>query len=399
MRRHLDLTPSIFHRARILKTFTPNANKSSCRLPFTDFTGMESQLYHHRIAHSVHPFPHRIQQLRNNNNPPLDYDKPLLLETVRTGPRRLTLRQVPKQERRQLVENVAIAQAALRPVRRLNDTVLSEIFIACWEDMNRQIVNGNCNSLNSDEPPWTVSQVCRRWRSVALNTAKIWSSIKLTFYEDPMTLNEEKNFYYMLGLQLERSQKHDLFLLFRGYEDFSHYVGLQVLLSVIPRCTQLAVIAPSDLFHFFSACRGSFGALKDLFLFDITDPEDQEDESPDFEIDAFEWAPNLRDLHLVALGPAPWIEHMKIPWSQLNSYASHLAFDHVDRVGIRKACSAKTIFLHCPHPNGQTPMEVDLPHVRNRSYALQHWKPWACDTLMSSLSSLLTSTWTCDRLK
>ncbi|KAK0464404.1 uncharacterized protein EV420DRAFT_1637969 [Desarmillaria tabescens] len=324
---------------------------------------MES--YHRRTIHS---FPPRIQDLWYNNDPPLECDKPLLLETVLTGPRRLAELEALEQsipdldgideDCDQLSENIAIAQVALEPVRRLHDIVLSEIFIACHEDMTKRVATGYCNSLNSEDPPWTLSQVCRRWRSVALSTARIWSSIKMTFHEEPMSVEEEKLFYYMLCLQLERSQSHPLSLMFCSYGDFSDYAGLQILLSAMPRCTQLGVVAPSEYFHFFSECRGSFSALEHLFLFDVTD-EDREDASPDFEIDAFEWAPNLNHLHLASLGPASWIEHIKIPWSQLTSHASHLAFD-LDH----KACSAKTLFLQCMPPIERTPKEVDLDHVR-----------------------------------
>ncbi|PBK74950.1 hypothetical protein ARMSODRAFT_1080615 [Armillaria solidipes] len=100
---------------------------------------------------------------------PLEYDKPLLLETVLTGPRRLAelefLEQslpdcdVVREDCDQLDGNITIAQAALEPVRTLNDIILSEIFIAFHKDMNNGVATGYYNSLNSEHPPWTFSQV------------------------------------------------------------------------------------------------------------------------------------------------------------------------------------------------------------------------------------------------
>ncbi|KAK0201773.1 hypothetical protein DFS33DRAFT_1276606 [Desarmillaria ectypa] len=257
--------------------------EQSLSATFADFAGMES---HHR--RTIHSFPPRIQDLWYNNDPPLEYDKPLLLKTILTGPQRLAefeaLRQsLPDgidEDCDQLAENIAVA--------------LEPIFIACHEGMNNKVATVYCNSLNSKDPPWPLSQVCHRWRSVALNIARIWSSIKMILHQELMSEEEEELFYAA---------------------------------GKIPK--------------------GSLSALNHLFLSDIIDPEGA---PPDLEIDAFK--------------AAPWVEHIKIPWSQLTGYTSHLAFDHVDRVGIRKACSAKTIFLHCMPPTGQTPMEVDFDHIR-----------------------------------
>ncbi|SJL07599.1 uncharacterized protein ARMOST_10949 [Armillaria ostoyae] len=54
--------------------------------------------------------------------------------------------------------------------------------------------------------------------------------------------------------------------------------------------------------------------------------------------------------------------------------------DDVDRVDVRKACSVKTIFLHCTPLTGQTPMEVDLRYVRDLQL---HEKPESIGDMQS----------------
>ncbi|PBK97592.1 hypothetical protein ARMGADRAFT_1076068 [Armillaria gallica] len=123
-----------------------------------NFAGTES-----RHRRTIRSFPPRRQELRYDNNPPFEYDKPLLFETVLTGPRGLDELEFLEQSLRhcdtvredcdQLDGNITIAQATLEPVRRLNDIVLSETFIACHKDMNNRVATGYCNSLNSEHPP------------------------------------------------------------------------------------------------------------------------------------------------------------------------------------------------------------------------------------------------------
>lgn len=59
-------------------------------------------------------------------------------------------------------------KALLSPARRIPTEILAHIFNECI-DQNNDIQEG--------KSPLLLSQVCRRWRSIALNTASLWSMI------------------------------------------------------------------------------------------------------------------------------------------------------------------------------------------------------------------------------
>ncbi|KAK0466624.1 hypothetical protein IW261DRAFT_1317008, partial [Armillaria novae-zelandiae] len=55
---------------------------------------------------------------------------------------------------------------------RLPPEVLTEIFIQCWSFCGRM-----GPPLNPSAVPWKLMPLCRKWRSVAIATPKIWSII------------------------------------------------------------------------------------------------------------------------------------------------------------------------------------------------------------------------------
>lgn len=75
-----------------------------------------------------------------------------------------------KTERGNLEKVVTDHQAVMSPIRRLSTELVSEIFLYA------------CNSpvtLDTRTGPWPIAQVCDRWRSIAVSTSKLWSSIHI----------------------------------------------------------------------------------------------------------------------------------------------------------------------------------------------------------------------------
>ncbi|KAF9038933.1 hypothetical protein BDZ89DRAFT_1157001 [Hymenopellis radicata] len=124
------------------------------------------------------------------------------------------------------------ARNLLHPVRTLSDDVLGEIFAHCfpeWEALERKLLSEpttDYSSLNSSYAPWTLSQVCSRWRRVTLSTPRLWSTIMFTspaFPARKKALSRElgrlNRFCYNLGLFMSRSGNVDLSVAITVLED------------------------------------------------------------------------------------------------------------------------------------------------------------------------------------
>ncbi|KAK1226495.1 hypothetical protein PQX77_010579 [Marasmius sp. AFHP31] len=65
--------------------------------------------------------------------------------------------------------------ALISPVRRLPPEVLSEIFVHCLQDKDRN------PTRSLTEAPLLLTFVCRRWREIALSTTRLWRGIHIYF--------------------------------------------------------------------------------------------------------------------------------------------------------------------------------------------------------------------------
>ncbi|KAK0460410.1 uncharacterized protein EV420DRAFT_1216134, partial [Desarmillaria tabescens] len=85
-------------------------------------------------------------------------------------------------ERSEAADNLTIAKKILHPIRRLPTDVLRETFLACVESPVQCLFsNFIVDSMDLLQGPWAVSHVCRRWRDIAINTARLWCCMSLFF--------------------------------------------------------------------------------------------------------------------------------------------------------------------------------------------------------------------------
>ncbi|EJD35273.1 hypothetical protein AURDEDRAFT_93216, partial [Auricularia subglabra TFB-10046 SS5] len=75
-------------------------------------------------------------------------------------------------EQTSVSERLRQSRGLVHPIRRLPPEVLAEVFTACLSDEQ-------LHSLSA--VPYPVSQVCRRWRSVALQTPRLWTYVSVNF--------------------------------------------------------------------------------------------------------------------------------------------------------------------------------------------------------------------------
>ncbi|KAL0068401.1 hypothetical protein AAF712_004479 [Marasmius tenuissimus] len=78
-------------------------------------------------------------------------------------------------QREKLQSFVNSHRALISPIRRLPPEVLSEIFVHCLQDKDRN------PTRSVTEAPLLLTFVCRRWREIALSTARLWRGIHIYF--------------------------------------------------------------------------------------------------------------------------------------------------------------------------------------------------------------------------
>ncbi|PBK87098.1 hypothetical protein ARMGADRAFT_895100, partial [Armillaria gallica] len=82
-----------------------------------------------------------------------------------------------EQERRSITVEIEDVKIVSSPVRRLPPDVLRTI---CLETIpsSFNIMSPTfrfCDSLDTRSSPWTISHVCRRWRSTVVSAPELWS--------------------------------------------------------------------------------------------------------------------------------------------------------------------------------------------------------------------------------
>lgn len=104
----------------------------------------------------------------------------------------------------------------LCPIHSLPDDILSLIFDS-REPLHSDQNSGVYDSLHTDDFPWVLSYVCRRWRALVLASPLLWSTIQFDMEEfipsrlAPNVLNVlVGRITFLLGLSVQRSRKVDL---------------------------------------------------------------------------------------------------------------------------------------------------------------------------------------------
>ncbi|KAF8172441.1 hypothetical protein BJ912DRAFT_932397 [Pholiota molesta] len=77
-----------------------------------------------------------------------------------------------RREREELLQRIDKYRTLISPVRRLPPDVLREIYIACLPDDRNP-------TMSSDEAPVVLTRVCASWRSIAMNTPRLWAALHI----------------------------------------------------------------------------------------------------------------------------------------------------------------------------------------------------------------------------
>ncbi|KAK0436232.1 hypothetical protein EV421DRAFT_1981271 [Armillaria borealis] len=265
----------------------------------------------------------RMDELLKSNNPPLPAEHVQLESAIGKGhgflaglqerivQARASLDELLNEERR-VERTIECYKIIVRPICRIPEDVVREIFLTCLDTEKEGM-----DTLSGRFAPLFLSQVCRGWRSIALSTSRLWSSIRLDFdlYRDELACQ------YLLQTYVLRSATHDITLSIHSTRDISKSHLIPVLLLSAPRWTNLSMTIPYNSLFAFSAARGSLHRLNRLSVQFIGDVPGLPAGLAKPIFDAFEYAPLLRSFSL--RGAYRGISQINVPWSQLTEYAGH----------------------------------------------------------------------------
>lgn len=290
-----------------------------------------------------------------------------------------------KNQRRIAESNTADTTKILRQYRILNTDCLTKIFQQCLADQNGDSDNddysfGPREGFDCLNPvrraPWSLAQVCCRWRDVALGSPGLWSCVDIDFG----SLCKAQDFYskrlFRLGLFLERSCGFPLRIRLRSRWDISANPIFQALLPTSSRWTDAFFSLPSKSFRSLSACGSFFGRLERLQV-SLMGPME-------LGLDTFAMAHNIRTF--TSDIPQPFLVFSHFPGASVKSYS---AFDG----SFREQVSALThlpnvqdLVLLCKKSNMDIRSPVTLGHVQSLDVdEFFHDKPGSVAQMLENL--------------
>ncbi|KAG7449386.1 uncharacterized protein BT62DRAFT_1002958 [Guyanagaster necrorhizus] len=238
-----------------------------------------------------------------------------------------------ERERERLSQAIQEEKRLLSPVRRLPSEVLSLIFL---ETIVFPIKRTPSTSESewwdiqlTENPLWSIEQVCRQWRTVSVSFPELWSYINITITDDNF---KEDRYAYVRCLthQFTRSKLFPLSLSITDISNQSSFDKLPpplvtLLLSVASRIRELHLLLSAAIFSTVPAVRLALPSLTKLCLLST----DAEEISRYNNLNLFHSAPNL---HIVeAMNIRDPVSSFALPWHQITSYkCDHLLDDWAD---------------------------------------------------------------------
>lgn len=156
-----------------------------------------------------------------------------------------------------LTDYVKRYQPVISPVRRLPPEILSQIFLLSRPD-------GVINMLDATKYPWTLTQVCRGWRTTAISTPRLWSVIT----PEPIPKNASRA-KKIVGTFIDRSKNTPLSVRITSACTEKSFSGsLDRIVSTSPRWAEftLSIDFSSMLPAFLRQLRGSLHLLHQLTI-------------------------------------------------------------------------------------------------------------------------------------
>ena len=248
------------------------------------------------------PFPHLLQ----SNIPPSDSESIDILNVISAveahslrlqelqelGADRMTKFQLDHAH-----QFVHAHKGVLSAIRRIPPELLQEIFI----HITVPWTYSRWNTI-----PWSLSQVCRLWRTTALSVSSMWSRLPTIYLHKKIP----SSYAAQIRELLLRSRDAPIsFYLYAPFKELNSHPIIDALVLHSERWQTVAIDSTTPTIFAFKGIKGRLSSLRTLSLevWRQTDP---------VVFDMFEDAPQLREVSLD--GPFPG--EVRLPFSQLTRY-------------------------------------------------------------------------------
>ncbi|RDB23038.1 hypothetical protein Hypma_009836 [Hypsizygus marmoreus] len=289
------------------------SGKLSTRLPKKPHTWFKRMNPNDKAA--LESFSSRASSLRHilrTNNPPSEHEFSVIRYLLQDVQEYVAVHDLHSEYRayRPFHDLKLACQSALSSLRRLPAEIISHIFSQVVQDLFYFSDEG-WMSLNTTKEPWTLAQISRSWRAVALGHQEIWSYVKIDIKVLKMKRAPEPS---LAALQccLRRSGTHALSIYFKdSYPPVTPRVK-ELLCALVPHSRQWKVVRFSISFEdleLLMPVRGHLPSLHSLALlvYGFTTSGD---------VNIFEIAPQLREVSLEMYAP---YTQLLLPWPQLTT--------------------------------------------------------------------------------
>ncbi|KAK0200025.1 hypothetical protein DFS33DRAFT_213203 [Desarmillaria ectypa] len=281
------------------------------------------------VSHVPYARNARVEELLSTNRPLLAAEEVTYRDLLARSSERLStienqmhhlrvqLALAEKQRQEILVMNQDL-KSVTSPIRRLTDDSLREILLAScrsWADDNFLVF-----SINMRGKPWVLSQVCSRWRNIALLFQKIWACFRIDMLQIPPTRLAQQRASFALGQQIRRAGRHELTISICDTDDgrlgASYDLMLPLLLSTCSQWRYLELKCHSRALIHFAPIRSYLESLETVHLSIRTSTRLEQEITPS---NIFEFAPKLRRISLGS-GRKDIVRSFNIPWPQIMEY-------------------------------------------------------------------------------
>ncbi|ESK87425.1 hypothetical protein Moror_11645 [Moniliophthora roreri MCA 2997] len=267
-------------------------------------------------------------------------------------------------ERKRLLHTRPNYDFVLHPIRRMPRELLLEIFHLCVQNEVETLLDMSPNdgrlfpgTLDTRRAPWTLAQVCRTWRSLALKDKKLWRNFVVTWGGSEMTRYQTSPnpLASLLSLQMLRCRRAGMHVTYLGDSHEAKDVLLQSLCAMGHNWSTASIRGDAAGLRQFNNYRGRFTNLENLDLHFNVDFDWGDD--PNTLFTPFSEAPELRKLSLSGDLDAIRANADQFPWKQIEHFthkvsADYLAFQSGRFLLIPKMKNLRICELDCVPPDG-----------------------------------------------
>ncbi|KAL0572121.1 hypothetical protein V5O48_009848 [Marasmius crinis-equi] len=199
---------------------------------------------------------------------------------------------------------------------------------------------------NVRNPPWTLTKVCRRWRSSVSSLPRLWTFFNLNLL-DNLDVDQAKD---RVLLQLSRCQDQPMQVIVGDLIRTSSSTMAEEIIPIlcankrVSHWRQASIDLDHDDIAFFSPYAGLFNGLERLQLNVYTES------TSEIALDVFSNAPSLR--RLTICGDNDLARNLALPWSQITHYTArdsptHFTTNGFHYITLPRLTSLQICWLDC----------------------------------------------------